>query len=112
MRNFLKNFVRDESGQDLIEYTMMFGFVVMAAGAIMPDVAASIRNIFESLKRITLASTHTDTLSGDVPAVAIETAKQVSTSSDATAAVVRIVCAVVAVTLLGIIVLRRRNMPD
>ncbi len=48
----LKNLVcllkiwKDSSGQDLIEYALMAGFVAVAAGAIMPNVAASISQIF------------------------------------------------------------------
>lgn len=37
---------RDTRGQDLIEYALMAGFVAVAAGAIMPNVAASISTIF------------------------------------------------------------------
>ena len=59
---YMRKFWRDEHGQDLAEYVLMTGFVAVAAGAIMPTVAASIRNIFESVKQMTLASAHTDTL--------------------------------------------------
>ena len=37
---------KDTRGQDLIEYALMAGFVAVAAGAIMPGVAASISEIF------------------------------------------------------------------
>jgi pilus assembly protein Flp/PilA len=37
---------KDNRGQDLIEYALMAGFVAVAAGAIMPNVAASITSIF------------------------------------------------------------------
>jgi pilus assembly protein Flp/PilA len=36
---------KDTLGQDLIEYALMAGFVAVAAGAIMPDVANSISTI-------------------------------------------------------------------
>ena len=36
-------------GQDLIEYALMAGFVAVAAGAIMPDVSASISTIFSKV---------------------------------------------------------------
>ena len=39
----------DESGQDLIEYALMAGFVAVAAGAIMPGVSTSISKIFSSV---------------------------------------------------------------
>jgi len=37
---------KDQHGQDLIEYALMAGFVAVAAGAIMPNVATSISTIF------------------------------------------------------------------
>jgi len=40
MKKF-KNFWSDESGQDLVEYALMAGFVAVAAGAIMPKVASA-----------------------------------------------------------------------
>jgi pilus assembly protein Flp/PilA len=40
---------KDTSGQDLIEYALMAGFVAVAAGAIMPDVASSISTIFSQI---------------------------------------------------------------
>jgi Flp pilus assembly pilin Flp len=39
----------DISGQDLIEYALMAGFVAVAAGAIMPGVASSISTIFSKV---------------------------------------------------------------
>jgi len=48
INNFLLNLriVKDTKGQDLIEYALMAGFVAVAAGAIMPQVAGSISTIF------------------------------------------------------------------
>ena len=40
---------RDTRGQDLIEYALMAGFVAVAAGAIMPNVASSISTIFSKV---------------------------------------------------------------
>ena len=37
------------SGQDLIEYALMAGFVAVSAGAIMPGVASSISTIFSKV---------------------------------------------------------------
>ena len=45
----LKLLVKDNRGQDLIEYALMAGFVAVAAGAIMPNVAASISTIFSQV---------------------------------------------------------------
>ena len=43
---------KDAKGQDLIEYALMAGFVAVAAGAIMPDVAASISQIFSKVTSV------------------------------------------------------------
>ncbi len=48
---------KDTRGQDLIEYALMAGFVAVAAGAIMPDVSASISTIFSKVQdRLTAAA--------------------------------------------------------
>jgi len=41
--------MKDTRGQDLIEYALMVGFIAVAAGAIIPGVVTSIRNIFEKI---------------------------------------------------------------
>lgn len=43
---------RDTKGQDLIEYALMAGFVAVAAGAIMPQVATSISTIFSKISSV------------------------------------------------------------
>jgi pilus assembly protein Flp/PilA len=49
---------QDTKGQDLIEYALMAGFVAVAAGAIMPNVASSISTIFSKISSVmTKAST-------------------------------------------------------
>jgi pilus assembly protein Flp/PilA len=40
---------KDTRGQDLIEYALMAGFVAVAAGAVMPNVASSISTIFSKV---------------------------------------------------------------
>jgi pilus assembly protein Flp/PilA len=50
--NFLMRISRDRSGQDLIEYAMMAGFVAVAAGAIMPAVSSSISTIFSQVSSV------------------------------------------------------------
>ena len=39
----------DGRGQDLIEYALMAGFVAVAAGALMPGVAANISKVFSKV---------------------------------------------------------------
>ena len=43
---------KDTRGQDLIEYALMAGFVAVAAGAIMPNVASSISTIFSEVASV------------------------------------------------------------
>jgi pilus assembly protein Flp/PilA len=45
-------FVRDERGQDLIEYALMAGFVAVAAGALMPNVSSSISTVFSKIQSL------------------------------------------------------------
>ena len=40
---------KDKNGQDLIEYALMAGFVAVAAGAVMPNVATQINQIFSKI---------------------------------------------------------------
>jgi len=47
---------RDQRGQDLIEYALMAGFVAVAAGAIMPNVASSISTIFSQIGSVLSAA--------------------------------------------------------
>lgn len=48
----VKLFWQDVKGQDLIEYALMAGFVAVAAGAIMPNVATSISTIFSQIASV------------------------------------------------------------
>jgi pilus assembly protein Flp/PilA len=58
MKNFILKLqiLRDQKGQDLIEYALMAGFVAVAAGAIMPGVATSISTIFSKVASVTSAA--------------------------------------------------------
>ena len=44
--------LKDTSGQDLIEYALMAGFVVVAAVAMMPNLATSISEIFSKVTSV------------------------------------------------------------
>jgi pilus assembly protein Flp/PilA len=46
----------DTHGQDLIEYSLMAGFVALSAGAIMPGVASSISKIFSKVSSVMTAA--------------------------------------------------------
>ena len=50
MKQIVLNILKDDRGQDLIEYALMAGFVAVAAGAIMPGVSSNISSdLFEGL---------------------------------------------------------------
>jgi Flp pilus assembly pilin Flp len=50
--NHLRRLAAETRGQDLIEYALMAGFVAVAAGAIMPNVASSISTIFSQVSSV------------------------------------------------------------
>jgi pilus assembly protein Flp/PilA len=52
----LRSLCKDESGQDLIEYALMAGFVAVAAGAIMPGVSENISSIFSKVASVMTAA--------------------------------------------------------
>ena len=47
-----RNLKQDVKGQDLIEYALMAGFVAVAAGALMPNIASSISTVFSKISSI------------------------------------------------------------
>ena len=47
---------KDTRGQDLIEYALMAGFVAVAAGALMPNIASSISTVFSKIASVTSAA--------------------------------------------------------
>ena len=42
----LKNFLRDEQGQDLVEYTLLLAFVALASAALFINAGGSINAIW------------------------------------------------------------------
>ncbi len=44
-----RNLRQNVKGQDLIEYALMAGFVAVAAGALMPNIASSISTVFSKI---------------------------------------------------------------
>jgi Flp pilus assembly pilin Flp len=45
---FLKNFLNDEQGQDLIEYTLLMAFVALASAALFLGAGGSISGIWST----------------------------------------------------------------
>ena len=48
MKNFFATFVKDEQGQDLIEYTLLLAFVALASAALFTSTGASVGTIWGS----------------------------------------------------------------
>jgi Flp pilus assembly pilin Flp len=48
MKSFFKNFCQEESGQDLIEYTLLMAFVALASAAIFISAGGSVNTIWTS----------------------------------------------------------------
>jgi Flp pilus assembly pilin Flp len=48
MKNFFATFVKDEQGQDLIEYTLLLAFVALASAALFTSAGTSVSNIWKS----------------------------------------------------------------
>ncbi len=48
MKNLLKRFMQDESGQDLIEYTLLLAFVALASASLFLSAGGSISGIWNS----------------------------------------------------------------
>ena len=46
MSGLLKNFLRDESGQDLIEYTLLLAFVALGSAALFIGAGRSVKGIW------------------------------------------------------------------
>jgi Flp pilus assembly pilin Flp len=46
MRSFITSFLTDESGQDLIEYTLLMAFVALASAALFLAAGGSIKGIW------------------------------------------------------------------
>ena len=58
MKTLLHNFIRDEQGQDLIEYTLLLGFVCLATAALFISSGGSLSGIWASTNsRLDVANT-------------------------------------------------------
>jgi Flp pilus assembly pilin Flp len=43
---YLKNFLKDEQGQDLVEYTLLLAFIALAIGALYTSMGSSVLGIW------------------------------------------------------------------
>jgi len=48
MKTMIMNFVKDEQGQDLIEYTLLMAFIALASAAIFVNAGNSVNSIWKS----------------------------------------------------------------
>lgn len=46
MKNLLMRFLRDEQGQDLVEYTLLMAFVCLASAAVFNGTAGSVSKVW------------------------------------------------------------------
>jgi Flp pilus assembly pilin Flp len=46
MKNLIMRFVKDEQGQDLIEYTLLMAFIALASAAVFTNAGKSISGIW------------------------------------------------------------------
>src|SRR2546423_15506544 len=59
---FMRNFVKDEQGQDLIEYTLLMAFVALASAALFIGAGGSVKGIWStSNSQLAAASASTGT---------------------------------------------------
>jgi Flp pilus assembly pilin Flp len=57
MKTMLFNFVKDEQGQDLIEYTLLLAFVCLASAALFISAGGSVAGIWNATNsRLTAAN--------------------------------------------------------
>ena len=52
MKRYLKTFLMDEQGQDLVEYALVAGMVAVAAVAAMPGLSGTVNNVFSKIASI------------------------------------------------------------
>ena len=49
MKNMIMRFVKDEQGQDLIEYTLLMAFIALASAAILSGVSGNMGTIWNNM---------------------------------------------------------------
>jgi Flp pilus assembly pilin Flp len=53
----LKDFLKDEAGQDLVEYALLLVFIALAAIAVLPMLGKAVNNVFsQSASTLTTGS--------------------------------------------------------
>ena len=54
--SFILTLTNDEKAQDMVEYSLLAGFIAVAAGAVLPGISASISQIFSKMASLTTAA--------------------------------------------------------
>ena len=49
----IRTLIYDDRAQDMVEYALLAGFIAVAAGAVLPSIAASISTIFSKMVSLT-----------------------------------------------------------
>ena len=49
MKNLIRRFIREEEGQDLIEYALLLVFIAVVVAAVLPLLGTTIRGVFSSI---------------------------------------------------------------
>ena len=49
LQHLLARLIRNNKGQDMVEYALLAGFIAVAAGALLPEISGSISTIFSRL---------------------------------------------------------------
>lgn len=49
MLNMFKNFVREEEGQDLVEYALLLALVVLVVAAALPALTTAINGVWDGV---------------------------------------------------------------
>jgi len=50
MKNMLKRFVREEAGQDLIEYALLAGFISLVAVVAITNVGTGVNKVYGNIQ--------------------------------------------------------------
>jgi len=53
---YLKNFIKDEEGQDLVEYALLLGFIALAAVVMITTIGTDINTVYTKIEGQTAAA--------------------------------------------------------
>jgi Flp pilus assembly pilin Flp len=51
MKQLMQNFLREETGQDLIEYTLLMAFIALASASIFLNAGVSVNSVWQSASK-------------------------------------------------------------